>query len=107
MNYRPLPKCLTVKQSPIEGLGLFATQRIEEETNLGLSHYHTENGLIRTPVGGFVNHQADFNVYIKKIDETNNFYLFTNRDVEVGEELVAYYLNEDGNYMHAKENKNV
>lgn len=100
MNYRPLPDCLTIKLSPIEGLGLFAKEWIEAGTNLGLSHFHVESGFIRTPVGGFVNHSVDFNVYIKRIDDSNNWYLFTRTDIEAGEELVAYYLDENNNYMH-------
>ena len=27
--YRPLPKCLTIKKSPIEGLGLYSTEDIK------------------------------------------------------------------------------
>ena len=34
-SYRPLPKCLTVKSSKIDGLGLHATEFIEAGTNLG------------------------------------------------------------------------
>ena len=30
MSYRPLPDGLTIKGSPIEGLGLFATQDIKK-----------------------------------------------------------------------------
>ena len=28
-SYRPLPKCLTIRGSKIDGLGLFATQDIQ------------------------------------------------------------------------------
>ena len=37
-NYRPLPMEVTVKNSSIEGLGLFSTQIISRGTNLGVSH---------------------------------------------------------------------
>ena len=37
-NYKPLPKSLTIKQSNIDGLGLFATVDIEKNTTLGVSH---------------------------------------------------------------------
>ena len=43
--YKPLPKFLTIKKSPIEGLGLYATDDI-----------------IRTPLGGFYNHSNEPNV---------------------------------------------
>ena len=63
--YRPLPKELTIKNSAIEGLGLFATANIEANTFIGVTHIRDEqfeNKYIRTPVGGFYNHSNDPNV---------------------------------------------
>ena len=63
--YKPLPKCLTIKKSPIEGLGLYATQNIKANTFVGLTHVkntHFDNGYIRTPLGGFYNHSNEPNV---------------------------------------------
>ena len=40
MMYKPLPDSLTIKGSNIEGLGLFATCSISNETNLGISHIY-------------------------------------------------------------------
>ncbi len=37
-TYRPLPEELTIKESKIEGLGLFAKEFIPRETMLGVSH---------------------------------------------------------------------
>ena len=57
--YRPLPKELTIKNSAIEGLGLFATANIEANTFIGVTHIRDEqfeNKYIRTPLGGFYNH---------------------------------------------------
>ena len=57
--YRPLPKELTIKNSAIEGLGLFATATIETNTFIGVTHIRDEqfeNKYIRTPLGGFYNH---------------------------------------------------
>jgi len=57
--YRPLPKELTIKNSAIEGLGLFATTNIEANTFIGVTHIRDEqfeNKYIRTPLGGFYNH---------------------------------------------------
>ena len=34
MLYRPLPDCLTIKESSIEGLGMFATKDIKKDTTL-------------------------------------------------------------------------
>ena len=36
--YKPLPNCLTIKKSPIEGLGLYATQDIKTNLFIGLTH---------------------------------------------------------------------
>ena len=36
--YRPLPDELTIKSSPIEGLGLFATKEIKANTFIGITH---------------------------------------------------------------------
>ena len=36
--YRPLPDGLTIKKSPIEGLGLYATQNIKSNVYIGLTH---------------------------------------------------------------------
>ena len=63
--YRPLPKCLTVKKSPIEGLGLYATEDIKENRFLGITHIldeNFENNYIRTPLGGFYNHSNNPNI---------------------------------------------
>jgi len=57
--YRPLPEQLTIKDSPIEGLGLFAIQDIKANSFLGITHIRDEqfeNKYIRTPLGGFYNH---------------------------------------------------
>jgi len=63
--YKPLPKQLTIKKSPIEGLGLYATEDIKNNSYLGVTHIRDEqfeSKYIRTPVGGFYNHSNDPNV---------------------------------------------
>ena len=60
--YRPLPNELTIKNSPIEGLGLFTTKDIKANTFIGVTHIRDEqfeNKYIRTPLGGFYNHSND------------------------------------------------
>ena len=60
--YRPLPEGLTIKKSPIEGLGLYATKDIKTNVYIGLTHIldeRFENNYLRTPLGGFYNH-SDF-----------------------------------------------
>ena len=63
--YRPLPECLTIKKSPIEGLGLYASKNIKANSFIGLTHIYDENfenNYIRTPLGGFYNHSNKPNV---------------------------------------------
>ena len=60
--YRPLPDGLTIKHSPIEGLGLFTNVDIKKNTFIGVTHIRDEqfeNKYIRTPLGGFYNHSDD------------------------------------------------
>ena len=60
--YRPLPDGLTIKHSPIEGLGLFTTVDIKKNTFIGVTHIRDEqfeNKYIRTPLGGFYNHSNE------------------------------------------------
>ena len=62
--YNPLPTWLTIKESGIHGLGLFATCDIGEETDLGIAHIELPNfpqNHCRTPLGGFYNHSKDPN----------------------------------------------
>ena len=63
--YKPLPKQLTIKKSPIEGLGLYATENIKKDSFIAITHVRDEqfeNKYIRTPVGGFYNHSNEPNV---------------------------------------------
>ena len=60
--YRPLPDGLTIKNSPIEGLGLFAKTDIKANSFIGVTHIRDEqfeNKYIRTPLGGFYNHSNE------------------------------------------------
>lgn len=94
MTYRPLPDTLTIKNSEIEGLGLFATKDIEADTNLGVIHvYGNDNEIIRTPLGGFINHAKFSNTYKVKItrDGITKSYLYTKRTIKAGDELTLTY----------------
>jgi len=57
--YKPLPKEVTIKKSEIDGLGLFTVEDISKGHNFGRTHVSDvrfENGYLRTPLGGFINH---------------------------------------------------
>ena len=63
-TFEPLASSLTIKRSPIHGLGLFATSEIPRHTELGISHVKDDrfsHGYIRTPLGGFFNHSNEPN----------------------------------------------
>ena len=54
--YKPLPESLTIKQSGINGLGLFAQKGIAQGTNLGVTHLEmamldNKQSIHRTPLG--------------------------------------------------------
>ena len=60
--YRPLPDGLTIKESDVQGLGLFATKDFEADMVLGIVHIMNKNfphGAIRTALGAFYNHSDD------------------------------------------------
>ena len=91
-HYRPLPEGLTIRESAIEGLGLFATKDFPAGHEFGVTHVADErfdDGYIRTPLGGFYNHSDEPNC---EAQERNGMrYLVALRDIEAGEELTATY----------------
>jgi hypothetical protein len=100
--YKPLIESLTIKESGIDGLGLFAEQDIMQGTNLGMSHVLIGSGIIRTPMGGFINHSNDANTIktelkINNEDDpllkvaTKKWNLVTLKDIKKGEELTVRY----------------
>lgn len=93
--YHPLPKSVTIQQSNIEGLGLFATEFIPANTDLGMTHVYDErftDNYIRLPLGGFFNHSTNPNCKVVHEDlPYKHIKLVTLQDIKVGEELTAYY----------------
>ena len=91
--YKPLPDYITIKESSIQGLGLFTTERISKGTLIGITHHpnsHSENGVIRTPLGGFGNHSDTPNCF-KLLMEGKTWWIGAGRDIESGEELTWHY----------------
>ena len=92
--YKPLPESLTIKSRDISGLGLFATEGIGQGTNLGTTHIKVKDEIIRTPLGGFINHAEDNNcVKVDLRDEsyTKKWNLIALRNIKEGEELTLKY----------------
>lgn len=88
--YNPLPAFLTIGRSGIHGLGLFATEDIPVNIDLGMSHLEVDGVIIRTPLGGFYNHSESPNCRREKIGE-KQWNLYTIKDIKAGEELTATY----------------
>ena len=90
--YRPLPDFLSLGQSSIHGVGLFANFAIKKDMTLGITHVYDErfeNNYIRTPLGGFFNHSESPNCTIVK--DGDFLKIKTIREIEPGEEITAYY----------------
>ena len=87
--YQPLPREVQIKMSKIHGEGLFAKEDIDDNTKIGLGWLIVGPELIRTPLGGFVNHSDEPNTI--KIQKDNRYYLYTIRDIKKGEELTLKY----------------
>ncbi len=100
--YKPLPNFLTIKTSKVNGLGLFTNEAIPKATNLGMTHIKIGEKIIRTPLGGFINHANDSNCIKVELHMTNmdniqrqydykKWNLITIKDIKQGEELTLTY----------------
>ena len=92
--YNPLPSGIVVADSGINGQGLFATRKLVSGTELGVSHYRIEGQLIRTPLGGFINHSEEPNCLKNQIRIKPGFdkwNLTVIEDIEEGSELTLKY----------------
>ena len=95
--YKPLPddECikLTIAKSKIQGLGLFTKLFAPKGVNFGVSHYKIKDELIRTPLGGFINHSDNPNCEKVKSFDTNysKYNLVAIRDIKAWEELTVKY----------------
>lgn len=93
-HYSPLPDNLTISNSNIHGLGLYATKKIEAGFRIGLTHVKDErfppDFYIRTPIGGFFNHSETPNC--KVTIEGDFIFLDSIKEIEPGDELTATYI---------------
>lgn len=95
-TYRPLPDGLYIGMSSIEGNGLFTIEFIKKDTELGISHIKNDSGdfhsgYIRTPLGGFVNHDKD-NPNCIAYECGQYLRMKTTQDIQAGKELTLNYL---------------
>jgi hypothetical protein len=100
--YRPLPKELRLGFSKIHDVGIFAKEKIERGANLGMSHAKIGSKIIRTPLGGFLNHSDTPNCQKTKLRYANEddpelkynytiWNLVVIEDIKEGEELTLTY----------------
>ena len=99
--YKPLPSNLRLGFSDIHDIGLFAKEDIPTGTNFGMSHLQFGKNIIRTPLGGFINHSDEPNCEKVKLTFTveedqaaydfNRWNLITIKDIKEGEELTLKY----------------
>ncbi len=99
--YKPLPRNLRLGFSDIHDIGLFAKEDIPVATNFGMSHIQVSDTIIRTPLGGFINHSDEPNCEKVKLRFTsenkqptynfNKWNLVTIKDIKEGEELTLKY----------------
>lgn len=89
-----------LSESKIHGHGLFATQNIKRNTDVGLSHIGI--GLVNervvvgeaTDIGNFQNHSSINNCKNKIIGK--DLHMFTKTDINIGDELtINFYENSD------------
>ena len=93
--YRPLPKCLTIAKSSIDGLGLFAVEEIPAKTRLGHTHYDSvDHDRVRSPLGGFINHSEEPNCRLFVDLDWDDYLVYkviTITKVKKGKELLLEY----------------
>ena len=92
-----MPKGVELRKSEIHGHGLFATQTIEANRDLGVTHVadsRFSDGYIRTALGSYVNHSKQPN--IKGVREGDTYHFVTINEIAKGEELLVDYI--DFNY---------
>ena len=92
--YTPLPETLTIKTSKVNGLGLFAKEDITQGTNFGTCHIKIGDHILRTPLGGFINHAQEQNCVKVELHDSKykkKWNLVTCRNIKEGEELTLQY----------------
>ncbi len=91
--YQALPDGLHIKDSPIAGQGIFAKSDIPDNIYLGISHVVVDDAIMRTPLGGFVNHSDNPNCVkgFKQEDWGKIYHMMTIRPIKKGEELTLKY----------------
>lgn len=100
-SWRPLPDFLTIKESKIEGLGVFAKRDLPKGFDLGISHIFDErfpDGYIRLPLGGFINHHeipncnAILSDQDQQMGELRHIRIQAKKTITKGQEITIRYI---------------
>ena len=100
-SWRPLPDFLTIKESKIEGLGVFAKRDLPEGFDLRISHIFDErfpDGYIRLPLGGFINHHeipncnAILSDQDQQMGELRHIRIQAKKTITKGQEITIRYI---------------
>ena len=89
MTYKALPDGLYNGKSPLAGQGIFSMMDIQIGTELGMSHLIIDDEIIRTPLGGFINHSNFPNC--EKYLVGNRYYVKVIKAIGPKEELFWKY----------------
>ena len=92
MTYKPLPPQVTIKESKIHGLGLFAKVSMKNNYEIGITHIRDtffDDGYVRTPLGGFFNHSETPNC--ECYTDGRFLKLRTIKPIKAGEEVTVKY----------------
>ena len=92
-TYKPLPKELRLGFSDIHDIGLFAKEKIKIGHDFGISHLKINDKLIRTPLGGFINHSDTPNCTktMVRVNDYKVWHLITLDNIKEGAELTLEY----------------
>jgi SET domain-containing protein len=92
-----MPDCLTIKDSLIDGLGVFATKDIEATNTyvfLGITHKVYEWDIDRVNFGGFINHSKSSNCKLLCISDEGDckiYSIYPIVDIKAGQEITLNY----------------
>ena len=123
VNYNPLPKEFSIRDSYIHGIGIFVKEDINPDVDFYINYFNNVKEYIthivvkrtnscdelsvkkiyRSPLGGFINHSTNPNCTIRKQDkflntgdyEITEYYLDPLRSIKRDEEITLNYLNEE------------
>ena len=104
MTYRALPDGLYISTSPVAGQGVFTSKSLPVGTELCMSHIIIADEIIRTPLGGFINHsdtpnceklcprvEKMYNLTKTHYKSIKKYYVKVIRPIAEGEELFLSY----------------